>query len=451
MLKKWLAFFSLVLGLGFMVACSGGAEGDPQVPATFKIESILSEGNTNNVEADMINSMDGITSDYVTVTVSNYLKNATATPSHFNDVTIYKYSVHFSRSDGGEVFSDFEKAITETVPVNSTASFSLELVRLEEKTTGALAGRTMPYDMDAEITLYGKNGSGQYVQATGTIGVTIANYGNDTTNLAPSIDLFSADKTVVSDGEDVTLFWLLSGSVSDIIINPGDIHLPPTDPNDPSNDNYPYGSYTLTNVTPPLTVTLLVVSPYGTASEEITIQSAASAGGAVDPVVNLFMVSPNTISPGQQAVISYDVVNADSLTLYPGDIALTPPSGEITVSPEFTTDYILVAKNSSGGITTAQTTLSVTNVTDAQITMFIGTRSEVEQGDVITLYWTIQGTYDKVELFPWNEPNNNPRPIDVTGLNSITTPPINADTTFVLSVYSGSKIVNATFQVLLAD
>ncbi|GEM_PF-3494027 len=445
MLKKWLAFFSLVLGLGIMVACSGGAEGDAQVPATFKVESILSEGNTNNVEADMINSQDGITSDYVTVTVSNYLKNSSATPSHFNDVTIYKYSVHFSRSDGGKVFNDFEKAITETVTVNSTSSFSLELVRLEEKTTGVLAGHMAPYDMNAEITLYGKNGSGQYVQATGTVGVTIANYGNDTANLAPSIELFSADKTVVSDGDDVTLYWLLSGDISDIIINPGDIHLPPNE------DNYPYGSYTLRNVTPPLKVTLLVVSPYGTASEELEIQSAASAGGTVNPVINLFMVTPDTITPGQQAVISYDVSNADNLTLYPGGTSLTAPSGEVTVSPSYTTKYFLMAKNSSGGIATAETTLNVSNVTDAEITMFVGTRNEVEQGDVITLYWTIQGTYDKVELFPWNDPNNNPRPIDVTGLNSITTPPINADTTFVLSVYSGSKIVNAVFEVKLKE
>ncbi len=440
MFRKWLAVCSLLVVVFAMVACSGGAEGDPQVPATFKIESIVSAGNTNNVEADMVNSEEGLTSDYVTVTVSNYLKNASAQPSHFNDVTIYKYKVHFYRSDGGTVFNDFEKALTETVPVNSQVNFSLELVRLEEKTHGPLAGTMSPYDMNAEITLYGKNGSGQYVQATGTIGITIANYGNDTQSLTPAITLFSADKNVVSDGDDVTLFWLLSGSVADIVIQPGDIHLSPV-------GNYPYGSITLHNVTPPVTYTLLAISPFGTASANLTINSAASSGGAVTPVINLFMASPNTINPGQQAVISYDVANTDTLTLYPGAQSLTVPSGEITVSPQFTTTYVLIAKNNAGGVASAQTTLSVTNVTDVQITMFTGSRDKVEAGDVISLYWTIQGSYDKAEIFPWNDPNNAEKIIDVTGRNSITTPPINADTQFVLSVYSGNKVINATFQV----
>ncbi len=444
MIKKWVALFSLLVAITGMIACSGGAEGDPQVPATFKVESILSEGNTNNVEADMVNSEDGITADYVSVTVSNYLKNASATPSHFNDVTIYKYSVHFYRNDGGLVFSDFERAITETVQVNSTKTFSLELVRLDEKTHGALAGTYTPYEMNAEITLYGKNGSGQYVQAKGTIGITIANFGDDTQNLVPSIDLFSADKTVITDGEDVTLYWMLSGSAAEIIINPGDIHLNAV-------DYYPYGSYTLHNVTPPVTYTLIVYSPFGSTSNNLTINSASSAGGVVNPTINLFMVSPTSINPGEQAVISYDVSNADSLTLYPGAQQLTLPSGEVTVSPQFTTDYVLLAKNNSGGLASASQTLTVTNVTEAQITMFTGSRKEVEAGDVITLYWTIEGSYDKAEIFPWNAANDDDKIMEVTGMNSITTPPVNADTTFVLSVYSGDKVVNATFEVKLAE
>ena len=444
MIKKWVALFSLLVAITGMIACSGGAEGDPQVPATFKIDSILSEGNTNNVEADMINSEDGITADYVSVTVSNFLKNSSATPSHFNDVTIYKYSVHFYRNDGGRVFSDFERAITETVQVNTTKTFSLELVRLEEKTQGQLAGTYTPYEMNAEVTLYGKNGSGQYVQAKGTIGVTIANFGDDTQNLAPSIDLFSADKSIVADGDDVTLFWLLSGSAAEIIINPGDIHLN-------AADYYPYGSYTFHNVTPPVTYTLIVYSPFGTATADFTVSSASAGGNAVNPTINLFLISPTSINPGEQAVISYDVSNADSLTLYPGAQQLTLPSGEITVSPQFTTEYVLLAKNNSGGIATDSKTLTVANVTDVQITMFTGSRSEVEQGDVITLYWTIEGSYDKAEIFPWNAANDDDKIMEVTGMNSITTPPVNADTTFVLSVYSGDKIVNATFEVKLAE
>ena len=445
MIKKWIAFLTFFVAIAGMIACSGGAEGDAQVPSTFKIESILSEGNTNNIEADMVNSDEGLTADYVTVTVSNYLKNASATPSHFNDVTIYKYSVHFYRNDGGQVFQDFERSVTETVTVNSTKSFSLEVVTLEEKTHGVLAGTFSPYIMNAEITLYGKNGSGQYVQAKGVIGVTIANYGDDTTNLQPKIDMLTVDKNTISDGDDVTVYWLISGSASDIVINPGNVHPNPS-------ENFPYGSYTFHNVTPPVTYTLIVTSPFGSDSQDVTVSAvSAGGGGAAAPVINLFMVSPSTINAGEQAVISYDVANTDTLTLYPGEQVLTPSNGEVTVSPQYTTDYVLIAKNNEGGITSAQTTLTVTTVQDVTITMFTGTRNEVEAGDVITLYWTIEGSYDKVELFPWNAANDDDKIMDVTNVQSITTPPINADTKFVLSVYSGDKIVNATFEVKLAD
>ncbi len=427
--------FLLALSMVFVVSCSSGAAGDAQVPSVFKVDSIVSaEGGQNNIESDMINSKDGITADYVTVTVSNYLKNPNATPSHFNDVTITGYKVEFSRSDGGTVFSTFEGGLSQSVTVNSTASFNVMVVRLEEKTSGPLAGTISPYEMTAKITLNGKNGSGQYVTAIGTIEVTIANYGNDVDELVPSIGSFFADKTEGIDGQDVALAWYVTGSVNELILNPGDIHLPPT-------GYYPYGTYTMHNVDFPQEFTLVAMGIFGVTSETVNVDETTVA--PIVPAINTFDVQPGTVSSGQSATLSWNVSNATNVTIYPGIGSVSATSGEMTVSPNFSTTYTLVASNTNG-VKTATTALAVSN-SEPEITLFTGSTDTVDQNDVAHLYWTIQGDYTKAELFPFYSQSNDI--LDVTNQNSVVTEPIQVDTTFVLTAYGASTVVNKTFKI----
>ncbi len=430
-LFSFLAVVAIILAVG----CSGGAEGDAQIAATFRIDSIVSEGDTNEIAADMINADDGITADFATITVSNYMKNPNATPSVHHDVRITSYDVSFTRSDGGTVFESFSGGLSALVPVNETASFNVVVVRLSEKTSGALAGWRAPVlDMDAHITLHGVNGSGDSVTASGSIKVAPGNYGDDTANLAPAIGSFIANRSEAVDGQSVTVSWYISGVVNQIILNPGDIELN-------VYDNYPYGSYTFTGVDFPQTFTLMVGGLDGFASSEVDVDEAT--GQTNQPVITLFDIQPETVGFGESATMSWAVSNADTVTIYPNLGAQASLNGEITVSPDYTTTYTLLAQNAEG-ISTETATLSVGSA-DPQIVFFTGNNDEVNYGGVIHLNWAVQGNYDRLELFPfYAEPDDI---LDVSGLYSMTTEAILADTTFVLTAYGQGKIVNATFDV----
>ena len=433
-LCSFLGLAALILAVG----CSGGASGDASVATTFRINSIVSEGGTNEIAADMVNAEDGITADFATVTVGNNLKNPGATPTSLQDVRVTGYSVTFTRADGGTVFASFDGGLSQVVEVNDTATFNIVIVRLAEKTSGALAGWRAPViDMEAHITLTGRTGSGDTVSASGTIKVAPGNYGDDTGNLAPVIGSFIADKSEGTDGESVTLSWYVSGGVNQMILNPGSIELNPW-------DYYPYGTYTINNVDFPQTFTLMVGGIDGFAVADVDVDERT--GGSNLPVINVFDVQPGTIGFGENAVLSWNITNATSAIVYPSIGAVSATAGEMTVSPEYDTTYTMVAQNDDG-IATKTVTLNVDNG-EPEIVYFLGSVDEVTSGQPVHLSWAVQGDYTKLELFPYySEPDDI---LDVTDLNSITTEPVTNDTTFVLTAYGQSTIVNATFEVKIA-
>ena len=430
-LFSFLAFAALVLAIG----CSSGASGDPQVATTFRVNSIVSEGGTNEIAADMVNADEGITADFATVTVGNNLKNPSATPSSVNDVIVNRYTVSFTRSDGGTVFESFEGGLSQLVEVNGTATFNIVVVRLAEKTSGALAGWRAPIlDLDAHITLYGRTGSGETVSASASIKVAPGNYGDDTGNLAPSIGSFIANRSEGVDGQSVTLSWYIAGGVNQIILNPGSIELNPW-------DYYPYGSYTINDVDFPQTFTLMVGGIDGFAVDEVEVDE--QTGSSNLPVINVFTAQPGTIGYGESSVLSWNLTNATSATIYPGIGTVSATAGELPVSPEYDITYTLVAQNDDG-IATKTVGVQVDNA-EPEIVYFLGSVDEVSAGQVVHLSWAVQGNYSKLELFPYySEPDDI---LDVTELNSLTSEPVNVKTTFVLTAYGQSTIVNETFEV----
>ncbi len=432
---SFLGLAALILAVG----CSSGAEGEPEVATTFRINSIVSEAGTNEIAADMINADEGITADFVTVTVGNNQKNPGATPSTLNDVIVNRYTVTFTRSDGGTVFEGFEGGLSQLVEVNETASFNIVVVRLAEKTSGALAGWRAPVlDMDARITLYGRTGSGDIVSASATIKVAPGNYGDDTGNLAPVIGSFIADKSEGVDGDNVTLSWYIGGGVNQIILNPGSIELNPW-------DYYPYGSYTITDVDFPQTFTLMVGGLDGFATEEVKVEQSTGAGNA--PTINVFSAQPATIGSGESAVLSWNISNATSAVVYPELGAVDPTAGEVNVSPEFTTTYTIVAQNGEG-LSTDTVNVTVQNA-DPEIIYFLGNVDEVASGEVVHLTWAVQGEYERLELFPFYVEDDDI--LDVTGTSSVVTEAIIEDTTFVLTAYGAGSVVNKTFEVSVLD
>jgi len=423
-----------VVSLALFVACSGGASGDASVATTFKIDSVISSGSTNNIESDML-SPEGITADYANITVSNLQKNPNATPSHLNNVTIYKYEVSFRRTDGGIVFETFEKNLSQTVQVNSTLSFSALIVRLEEKTSGVLAGQSLPIQMEADIKIFGRTGSGDEVVTTGGIAVTIADY-NGEQPPAAAISSFYAVNSSINPGDTVTLAWYATGSVYEFVLNPGDQHLS-------VNEYYPYGTIDIPNVNPPQTFTLHALGMFG--SDSSTVDVTLKAGGA-GPTINYFGANPETIASGASSILEWNVTGADSVVIYPeiGSVALG--SGTISVSPAVTTTYTILTKN-SGGTSSDTTTVEVQN-SDPVIGLFAAGASEVSYNNVVHLYWNVYGSYDKLELFPYYDGSTDI--LDVTNMSSVVSKAITTDTTFVLSAFGPNKIINSSVSVTVA-
>ncbi len=62
---------------------------------------------------------------------------------------------------------------------------------------------------------------------------------------------------------------------------------------------------------------------------------------AVAPIIQSFTASPTAIQPGGSATLSWQVMNATSLTISPGVGAVT--GGSVVVHPSATTTYTLVA------------------------------------------------------------------------------------------------------------
>jgi len=80
---------------------------------------------------------------------------------------------------------------------------------------------------------------------------------------------------------------------------------------------------------------------------------------AVQPVINSFTASPETISSGQSATLSWDVSGATTVTIQPA-IGSVSPSGAEQVLPTTTTGYTLTATN-EGGSATSSVTVTVTS------------------------------------------------------------------------------------------
>lgn len=109
---------------------------------------------------------------------------AEAVPTPLNDVTITRYRVVFRRADGRntpgvDVPHPFDSAVTFTVPADGTATHGFNLVRHTAKLEAPLAAlrdQLVFISTLADVTFYGRDGAGNEVSVTGTIGVEFGNF-----------------------------------------------------------------------------------------------------------------------------------------------------------------------------------------------------------------------------------------------------------------------------------
>jgi hypothetical protein len=142
------------------------------------------------------------------------------------------------------------------------------------------------------------------------------------------------------------------------------------------------------------------------------------------PIINSFTANPTAITEGQSSQLSWNVSNADSVSIS-GVGTFTNLVGSFTVTPTTTTTYILTAYNNDG-IAQASVTVTVTPVGANAPPVFTEptqTSYTIDQGQTLT--FTITATDadgDTITLSPGALPNNatfGPT-IPVIGIGSVT-------------------------------
>jgi len=158
----------------------------------------------------------------------------------------------------------------------------------------------------------------------------------------PVIASFSASPASIESGGSSTLSWTVTGARSVSLDNGiGNVAVKGTRAVTPSATTV----YTLTatNAAGNQTASTQVVVPgTGTGTTSSTLPSTVGI-----PAISSFSASPSNISSGVASTLSWSVANATSVNIQPG-IGNVAASGSTAVTPGSSTQYTLIATNSSG-------------------------------------------------------------------------------------------------------
>jgi hypothetical protein len=133
------------------------------------------------------------------------------------------------------------------------------------------------------------------------------------------------------------------------------------------------------------------------------VPEGSSAYAPSSPTIKTFEAAPSLISPGDTAVLSWTVDNANTVTIDQGvgNVALT---GSRRITPAATTIYTLIATNAAGTVTaTAEVTVSAISTPPPSpeptppppspgfpvISYFTATPPSIIAGDTATLGWSV--------------------------------------------------------------
>jgi hypothetical protein len=113
------------------------------------------------------------------------------------------------------------------------------------------------------------------------------------------------------------------------------------------------------------------------------------------PVISGFAADPGSIPAGGSAILKWEVLNAEAVTIDPG-IGNVEPVGSITIQPEETTSYVILAGNAIGLVLTTTQVLVSQNHVRGKPDLLIGNIEKVETAGGIKIAYTIvnQGTGD---------------------------------------------------------
>jgi hypothetical protein len=171
-------------------------------PVTLRMESVEGQGTSGNTTASTASAMllsdvrwcGGVYNDNALLSLDLIAKNPNLGKlgSGLNDVQLERYKVSFFRSDGhntegveGGVPYSFMGGISGLVGVGGSMKTSIIVVRhtakLEPPIRNLLeAGGEDLVSATAQITVWGRTGNGDVVEASGYLPITFADFGDGT-------------------------------------------------------------------------------------------------------------------------------------------------------------------------------------------------------------------------------------------------------------------------------
>ena len=187
---------------------------------------------------------------------------------------------------------------------------------------------------------------------------------------APVVKAFDASSTTITSGQEATLQWDVTGA-SSVSISPG---IGPVS----SSGSRAVSPETTT------TYTLFANKMSGSASKSVTITVTGML-----PAISNFSSSPDSITAGQAATLSWSVAGATSVSISP-DVGTVSLTGTKSVSPSSTTVYTLTAANGAGN-STASATIMVSISSAPVITAFSVSPASIKSGEASNLSWDVIG------------------------------------------------------------
>jgi len=193
-IKKTLRLALLLAAFLVLYSCNP-VEDDSQSSSMLIVDSLLGEdaqGSSGNfLQSDVVLSSGTIRADTATAT----LRVETLDPdpilgtSTYNDITVTRYLVSYSRTDGKavpgtDVPYPFEGSMSTVVRAGSTSSVSFVIVREVAKMEPPLIrlvdlGAEQVLACTAKVEFYGHDTANKTVKATGYLTVYFANYADE--------------------------------------------------------------------------------------------------------------------------------------------------------------------------------------------------------------------------------------------------------------------------------
>lgn len=226
----------------------------------------------------------------------------------------------------------------------------------------------------------------------------------------PRILSFTATPMTVSEGEKSTLLWETENADTVTIDTIGTVSAT--------------GS-TEVGPTDTTTYTMTATNEFGSVNRTVTVQVAPPN----QPKVVRFVASPDEITEGESSTLSWQVLNADTVTISEfGDVE--NDNGDRTVGPRTDTTYTLTATNGAGSVTA---TVAVTVHKPVRIVNFTANPLKVQNaGDPSTLTWETENAV-RVVITPLGE----------MPVNGSTTVNPAVQTTYTLIAYGERSEVSA--------